>query len=114
MSKLPGLVAVVLLASASVSVAQDREGAAAVPTYKLSGDRQLRPSSVTDDGAKMYLTWPAEVELPAVFALDSRGREVMVDVWMREGRLVLDAVHPRLVFRLDDQIARAERQEKRR
>lgn len=106
-----GLLASLLLSTASVSGGQVSAAPAAnsVSAYRLSGDRSLRPSQISDDGAKMYLTWPADAELPAIFALDSRGQEIMVDVWMRDGRLVIDAVHPRLVFRLDRQIARAER-----
>lgn len=77
--------------------------------YRLSGDRTLRPSLINDDGAKMYLTWPPDAELPAIFALDIGNREVMVDAWMRGGRLVIDRIHPRLIFRLDRQVARADR-----
>lgn len=79
-------------------------------SYRLSGAKEVRPSSVWDDGAKTYLEWPAGVELPAVFAMDGRRGEALVNAYVRDGRLVIDAVYSQLIFRLDSLTASARRQ----
>jgi len=77
--------------------------------YRLSGVRALRPSRISDDGIHTYIEWPREAALPAVYALDDRGRESLVNGMMRDDLFVIDAVVPRLVFRIDRDVARAER-----
>ncbi|MES2442358.1 MAG: TrbG/VirB9 family P-type conjugative transfer protein [Pseudomonadota bacterium] len=77
--------------------------------YRLSGDRSIRPSGIDDDGAKTYIEWAAESALPAVYSVDAKGKEALVNGNMRDGIFVIDSVVPRLVFRLDKQIARAVR-----
>ncbi|MGY4396815.1 type IV secretion system protein VirB9 [Sphingomonas sp. UYAg733] len=77
--------------------------------YKLSGARDIWPSAIDDDGEKTFISWPMESALPAVFALDSRKRETLVDGAMRDGQYVIDSVQQRLVFRFDKKIARADR-----
>jgi type IV secretion system protein VirB9 len=78
-------------------------------SYRLSGDRALRPSRIADDGRHTYIEWPRDRALPAVYALDSKGRESLVNGAMRDDLFVVDAVVSTLVFRIDDQVARAER-----
>jgi len=77
--------------------------------YRLTGDAAIRPSGIDDDGAKTYIEWPAAATLPAVYSVDAKGREALVNGNMRDGIFVIDSVMPRLVFRLDKQIARAVR-----
>jgi type IV secretory pathway VirB9-like protein len=79
------------------------------PSYKLSGELSLRPARISDDGTHMYLEWTEDQALPAVFALNARGDEEMVDGYMRQGIFTIDRVHNRLVFRIDKKSARAER-----
>jgi len=83
--------------------------AAQVGRYRLSGARALRPSAINDDGVRTYVEWHAQQTLPAIFAIDERGDEVLLDGHMRDGRYVVDAVHPTLLFRLERQTARANR-----
>lgn len=77
--------------------------------YRLSGDRAIRPNGIDDDGARTYIEWAAESPLPAVYSVDAKGKEALVNGNMRDGIFVIDSVVPRLVFRLDRQIARAVR-----
>lgn len=77
--------------------------------YRLSGNRSLRPGVITDDGVRTYIEWDPDQTLPAVFAVDEQGEEVLVDGYMRDGLYVVDAVHRTLLFRLDRQTARASR-----
>jgi len=76
-------------------------------TYKLFGRRELYPSSVHDDGHKMYLEWDASQPIPAIFSRDALGREQMVDGYMRDGIFTLDRLYSELVFRIDKAEAHA-------
>ena len=77
--------------------------------YRLSGARQLRPSRIADDGRQTYIEWPRDRTLPAVYALDSEGRETLVNGAMRDDLFVIDSVATQLVFRIDQHVARAHR-----
>ena len=77
--------------------------------YKLGGTRAIRPSQIDDDGEKTYIVWPTDKPLPAVFAIDEKGREMLVDGYMRDGQYVIDSVKPKLLFRLDKDLASAVR-----
>lgn len=82
-------------------------------TYRLSGTPELRPRSVRDNGVHTYLEWAPEQVLPAVFAINSLGKEEMVDGYMRDGIFTVDRVYTRLVFRFGRKWARAERRPRR-
>lgn len=91
------------------SVADEAPTAEAQGSYRLSGDKALRPSRIADDGRHTYIEWPRERTLPAVYALDSEGRESLVNGAMRDDLFVIDAVASKLVFRIDQHVATAER-----
>jgi type IV secretion system protein VirB9 len=78
-------------------------------SYKISGEPALRPSRISDDGARMYLEWPEDQPLPAVFALNAFGVEEIVDGYMRNGIFTIDRVHRELVFRIGKRTAAATR-----
>lgn len=95
---------------AAAEVAADPPAAAdAESWYRVSGTRALRPSAIGDDGRRTYIEWPADATLPAVYTIDSQGKEALVNGMMRDGVFVIDSVEPRLVFRIDRQTARAVR-----
>jgi type IV secretion system protein VirB9 len=77
--------------------------------YHLSGQRELYPSSIRDDGHKIYIEWDSSQPIPAVFARDRLGREEMVDGYMRDGVFTLDRLYNELVFRIDKAEAHARR-----
>ncbi|WP_114226604.1 MULTISPECIES: TrbG/VirB9 family P-type conjugative transfer protein [Sphingomonas] len=77
--------------------------------YRVSGDAKLRPASVRDDGNRTYISWPSDQALPAVFTINDDGNEALVDGMMRDDVMVIDRVVPKLVFRMDERVARAER-----
>jgi type IV secretion system protein VirB9 len=77
--------------------------------YRVSGARELRPSRIADDGTHTYIEWPQEYALPAVYALDTQGRETLVNGGMRDGLFVIDGIAQRLIFRIDRNVARADR-----
>jgi type IV secretion system protein VirB9 len=76
-------------------------------SYRLTGDKAVRPAQVFDDGAKTYVAWSSAQAIPAVFALDELGQEQMVNGYMRDGSFVIDRVYDRLVFRIDKAEAQA-------
>jgi len=77
--------------------------------YRVSGDGALRPSRIADDGRHTYIEWPRDRALPAVYSVDSEGRESLVNGAMRDDLFVVDAVVSKLVFRIDGRVARAVR-----
>jgi type IV secretion system protein VirB9 len=84
-------------------------GAGELSSYELRGAKRLWPSAMGDDNVRTFIEWPADRALPAVFAIDDTGQEVTVDGHMRDGRYVIDTVRPKLIFRMDREVATAER-----
>jgi type IV secretion system protein VirB9 len=83
--------------------------------YRLGGDKALRPSEMSDDGTHTYIRWPKDRALPAVYSVGDGGQEMLVNGMMREDDIfVIDSVWRRLVFRIDDRTATANRQGKAR
>jgi type IV secretion system protein VirB9 len=82
--------------------------------YRLSGERTLRPSRISDDGQHTYIEFPREAAIPAIYAVDERGNESLVNGMMRDDLFVIDAVVPRLVFRIDQHVAQATRLQQQR
>ena len=80
-----------------------------VAKYRLSGTKALWPDAISDDGAKTYIDWPADMPLPAAFFIDEYGRERLANGNMRGGLYVIDSVHQELLFRIDRKTARAKR-----
>lgn len=78
--------------------------------YRISGDRELRPESVSDDGRRTFITWPVSAPIPAIYAPDRSGKEVLVNGTMgTDDVYVVDGVPQLLVFRIDGSSARAQR-----
>ena len=78
--------------------------------YRISGDRLLRPSSVTDDGQRTYITWPRHAPIPAIYTVDRSGNEVLVNGMMGPDDVyVVDGAPHLLTFRMDRAMARAQR-----
>jgi type IV secretion system protein VirB9 len=79
-----------------------------IADYRLSDQRALYPTAISDDGTRTFIEWPADGPLPAVYRRD-RGTETLLNGNMRGTFFVLDEVVAELVFRLDRQRARAAR-----
>lgn len=85
----------------------------AVATYRLSGNRALRPVRIDDDGVRTFMVWHEEQDLPAVFSLSAHGEEEIVDGYMRDGVFTIDRVNQTLVFRIGKEKAKAVRRNAR-
>lgn len=77
--------------------------------YRLKGARAIRPSAVTQQGNSLIVIWPAGAALPAIFKIDEDGPETLVNGEMRDGHYLIEGTPKRLIFRLDRQVAIAER-----
>lgn len=77
--------------------------------YRMRGDHEVRPASVTDDGFKTRITYANGQALPAVFAIGATGEEEVVNGYMRDDVFVIDRVYDELVFRIDKDKATARR-----
>lgn len=83
--------------------------AAEIWSYRLRGDRSVRPSAITDDGTRTTIQFPEDRALPAIFAIGPSGKEQLVNGYMRGGAFVIDRVWQELVFRIDGEKATARR-----
>lgn len=81
--------------------------------YRMSGDTSVRPSSISDDGVRTFIAFGEDQAIPAVFAIGPSGKEEMVDGYIRGGVYTLDRVYNDLVFRIDEDAAKARRVIKR-
>ena len=77
--------------------------------YKIEGDHSLRPSMVSDDGVRTYVTWPADLPIPATFQIGDNGEERLVNGNMHGDQFVVDGVTKKLIFRIDQRLAFAVR-----
>lgn len=94
---------------AAPAEAEQEPSAGSEGHYRLTGKQSLRPSTIRDDGQKTYLQWPRDSALPAVYAVDAAGQEVLVNGNMRNDVFVIDSIVPHLVFRIDRSVAQAVR-----
>jgi type IV secretion system protein VirB9 len=87
----------------------DTASEAQLGRYKMRGAKPLIPSGMHDDGIHTYIEWPPGRTLPAVYAVNDQGKETLVNGMMRDGRMVIDSIQSKLVFRIDDRSATAVR-----
>jgi type IV secretion system protein VirB9 len=83
--------------------------------YKVGGDRLLRPSKISDDGQHTFISWPRNVPIPAIYAPDRFGNEVLVNGMMgTDDVYVVDGTPQELTFRIDRSMAWAQRVQPRK
>lgn len=68
--------------------------------YKLRGNKTLYPLAMIDDGQRTTITWDRQTSLPAIFAIDERGHEALVNGRMVDGDYVIQGTAKRYIFRL--------------
>ena len=77
--------------------------------YRISGDRTLRPDSVSNDGTHTYISWSRDKSIPAIFTVGPAGEEMLTNGGMRDDLYVVDGVPGELIFRVDGRTAQAVR-----
>ena len=98
-----------IAASRRSAAERNGTGPAEVWLYRLRGDRSVRPAEISDDGNKTRIRFAPDQSLPAIFAIGPTGDEQLVNGHMRGDVFVIDRVWQELVFRIDKDRARAER-----
>ncbi len=98
------------------AIARDREAtaiaeAATTPTawnvdYRMHGDRGARPKIALDDGRFTYLQFPANAEIPAIFAIEEDGAETLVNYVVRGPYIVVERLAPGWRLRAGESAAR--------
>jgi type IV secretion system protein VirB9 len=81
----------------------------ATTLYRLSGERSLLPTAMSDDGLRTYIQWGEYQSLPAVFGIGPTGKEEVVDGYMRDGKFTIDRVYSEILFRVDKMQGKARR-----
>lgn len=76
--------------------------------WRLSGAVALRPHRIEATEDHIYLEWPSDAKVPAVFVVADR-QEALVNGMMRDGAYVIDGTPDQLVFRIGDRSAGARR-----
>ncbi len=79
-------------------------------TYRLRGDRSLWPTAMSDDGQFTSIIWPDGDTIPAIYLVNARGKEALVNGIVRNGAYVIEGVAARVNFRLGKASASAIRQ----
>jgi type IV secretion system protein VirB9 len=76
--------------------------------YSLSGDDEIAPIKIFDDGEFMYLQFrDKNKEIPAIFAVDENRKESMINYHMNSSipnMVVIEHVFKKLAIRVDDKI----------
>ena len=67
--------------------------------YSYKGSTKALPSRLFDDGLATYFSFPAQEDLPAIFAVEPGGEESVVNSHMRDGFVVVDRLAPAFVLR---------------
>lgn len=67
--------------------------------YTKAGAKELWPSEVYDDGRATYFSWPQNVALPAIFAVEPDGRESLVNSSVQGDTTVVQRTAGRFLLR---------------
>lgn len=67
--------------------------------WSKSGNEQLLPESIFDDGEATFLSWPEGRSVPAILITDPAGIEGPVNFTVRGNTIVVEGVPPQIVLR---------------
>jgi|JI10StandDraft_1071094.scaffolds.fasta_scaffold64584_4 type IV secretion system protein VirB9 len=70
--------------------------------YAYSGDKELRPIRAFDDGTFTYLEFSKQDTMPAVFSVDSKGKESLVNFNVQGTYLIIERVGKQFTLRDGD------------
>ena len=74
--------------------------------YSYSGSKIGLPLRVFDDGRATYFSFPETADYPAIFAVDSHGKEAAVNMSQRDGLVVIDQLAQAFVLRRGSDVTR--------
>jgi len=70
--------------------------------YSYAGDKNLRPKRAFDDGVFTYFQFNKRGKIPAVFAVDAKGNESIVNYSIQGKYLVVESLSSQFTFRDGD------------
>lgn len=73
--------------------------------WTASGDANLLPTRMFDDGGATFLTWPADRAVPAILIKDAEGTEGPVNYAVRGDVIVVEGVPREIVLRSGKDVA---------
>ncbi len=73
--------------------------------WRRKGAERLMPSQIYDDGEATFLTWAANVTIPAILTKDRNGTEGPVNYAVRGETTVVDGVPSEIILRWGDDVA---------
>ncbi len=73
--------------------------------WESKGDPALLPDRAYDNGVATFLSWSAEVPVPAILVTDSEGIEGPVNFTVRGETIVVEGVPRSIVLRMGDEVA---------
>ncbi|GGD65577.1 type VI secretion protein [Erythrobacter arachoides] len=73
--------------------------------WASSGDGNLLPSEIYDNGSATFLVWPADRAMPAILVKDHQGNEGPANFATRDDVIVLDLVPAEIILRSGESMA---------
>lgn len=74
--------------------------------YWVAGDASVSPTSAYDDGRFVYLTFSSNRDMPAVYEVDARGKESLVNTNVISGNTItIQRMVPQVILRKGDWVA---------
>ncbi len=67
--------------------------------WKVKGSNKVRPARIFDDGTSLYLSWAADIQLPAILTAVDKGKETPLDYRLTGEYIVLSPVPQNIVLR---------------
>ena len=73
-------------------------------SYEVTGSTVNRPLRIFDDGHMIYMEWPQDTAVPAIFAVGADRSESLVNYIVRSPYVVVEQMGPKFVLRNGKQI----------
>lgn len=74
--------------------------------YWVAGSEEISPTAARDDGRFIYLTFSNNRDMPAVYSVDAKGNEALINTNVIEGNtIVVQRLVPNLILRKGDAVA---------
>ncbi len=74
--------------------------------YWVAGSDEISPTAAHDDGRFIYLTFSNNRDMPAIYSVDARGNEALINTNVVDGKtIVVQRMVPHLMLRKGDAVA---------
>ena len=74
--------------------------------YWVAGSDEISPTAARDDGRFIYLTFSNNRDMPAVYEVDEKGKEALINTNVIDGNtIVIQRLVRRLILRKGDAVA---------